>query len=194
VASFEAEIKAFEAADKINKPKMDGILFLGSSSIRLWKSLADDFPGKPVINRGFGGSMIADSTRYATRIVYPYRPSVIVFYAGDNDIAAGHTPEQVLSDYKAFVEDIREAMPDTRILFISIKPSLARWKLAAQMQKANELVRDYSMKSKKLEYVDVWEFMIGADGTPRKELFGPDGLHMNERGYQLWKLALQSRL
>jgi hypothetical protein len=140
-APFAAEIRKFEEADAASPPAPGGVLFVGSSSIRLWTTLADDFPGVPVINRGFGGSRIAHSTRYADRIVIPYKPRTIVFYAGDNDLAGGLSPEQVLADYKAFVATVRAALPETRILFISIKPSTARWKLVEQIREANRLVR-----------------------------------------------------
>src|SRR5580704_17074592 len=122
-AKWEPEIRAFEASDRTNSPPKHAILFVGSSSIRLWKTLAHDFPGEPVINRGFGGSRIADSTALADRIIFPYEPRTIVFYAGDNDMAEGRTTEQVAADYQVFVQTVRARLPETRIAFISIKPS-----------------------------------------------------------------------
>jgi hypothetical protein len=125
---YEKEIKAFEKADQANPPSKNAILFIGSSSIRRWKSLAKDFPGRCVINRGFGGSQISDLIYYSDRIVIPYQPRLIVFYAGVNDVHDGKKPEQVLEDFKAFVAKIHQALPQARIDFISIGPSPARWK------------------------------------------------------------------
>jgi lysophospholipase L1-like esterase len=185
---FDAEIRAFEAADAKSPPAPGGVLFVGSSSIRLWKTLAEDFPGVPVINRGFGGSQIPHSTRYADRIVLPYKPKTIVFYAGDNDIAAGRKPEQVLADFKAFAAKVHDSLPDTPIYFISIKPSLKRWKLVDQIREANRLVKELADSSGgKIGYVDVFTPMLGSDGKPRPELLGPDGLHMTRQGYELWR-------
>jgi lysophospholipase L1-like esterase len=185
---FESEIRTFEAADAKSPPAPGGILFLGSSSIRIWKDLATDFPGLPVINRGYGGSQIAHSTLYADRIVIPYKPRTIVFYAGDNDLAAGRSPGQVLGDFKAFVTKVHESLPDTRIDFISIKPSLKRWHLVDKIREANRLVKAFTETSPAtLGFVDVFDAMLGSDGKPRPELLGPDGLHMTRKGYELWR-------
>ena len=191
---FENEIKAFEAADAKHAPPQGAILFLGSSSIRKWTTVAADFPDLAVINRGFGGSMIPDSTRYVPRIVTPYKPRLIVFFAGDNDLAAKHTPLQVLADFKAFTAAVHAALPETRIMFLSIKPSLARRKLLLTQTEANGLVKDFIASDKLLSYVDVANPMLGADGQPRPELFGPDGLHMNRTGYELWTSILKPLL
>lgn len=185
-AGFEKEIEAFEAADAKKAPPQGAVLFLGSSSIRKWTTLADDFPGIQVINRGFGGSTIPDSTKYASRIVIPYKPRIIVFYAGDNDIAAGHKPERVLSDFKTFVATVRPALPKTRILFIAIKPSPSRVKLLDQGTKANRLIREYIATDPTLGYVDIVTPMLDGEGKPRAELFLADRLHMNHKGYALW--------
>jgi lysophospholipase L1-like esterase len=185
-APFENEIVAFEKADRDHAPPRDANLFVGSSSIRLWKTLAEDFPGVSVINRGFGGSQIADSTRYADRIVLPYHARRIFLYAGDNDLAAGHTPQQVLADFKAFVEKVRGAQPEVPIYFIAIKPSPSRAKLLEKARESNRLIEAYMKEGKNLHYIDVFTPMLDADGKPRPELFGPDMLHMNRTGYALW--------
>ena len=185
-AKWEAAIAAFESADKTNPPPRDAVLFVGSSSIRLWKTLAQDFPEWKVINRGFGGSEIADSIAFADRIVLPYRPKTIVLYAGDNDIAGGKSPEQVFADFKAFVQRTRPALPKTKIAFISIKPSPARWRLAEKIQAANQMIRNFCGQNDNLIYMDVFNPMLGADGRPRAELFVEDQLHMNPKGYALW--------
>jgi lysophospholipase L1-like esterase len=187
---WETNIQKFEAADRQSPPPQNAVLFIGSSSIVNWKTLARDFPDVPTINRGFGGSQIADSTRFVDRIVVPYRPLRIVFYAGDNDIAAGKSPESVLADFAAFVTKVRAGLPDVPIVFISIKPSISRWKMHETMEKANRLIRDWAALQKDVTYVDVWTPMLGADGKPRPELLGPDRLHMTPAGYVLWKSIL----
>jgi lysophospholipase L1-like esterase len=191
---WEAEIQAFEACDKTNPPPKDAILFVGSSSIRLWQSLAHDFPGHKVINRGFGGSQLADSVAFANRIVISYRPKMVLLYAGDNDIAAGKTPEQVFADFKSFVAKVYTALPKARIAYISIKPSLARWHLVDKVKAANQLIEVYAQKKKYLMFIDVFTPMLGPDGEPRKELFVADGLHLNPAGYEVWASTIRPYL
>ena len=191
---FESEIQAFEVNDKTNPPPQHAILFIGSSSIRLWKTLAQDFPQRKVINRGFGGSQIIDSVNYAERIVLPYRPKQIVFYAGGNDINAGKTPEQVFTDFKGFVEKVSRALPETPIAYISIAPNPARWSQVEKVRVANKLIQDYTRQRPKLTFINVFPKMLGADGQPRPEIFGPDGLHMNSEGYELWKSIISPYL
>ncbi len=183
---FENEILAFEKADASNPPPKDAILFIGSSGIRLWKSLASDFPRHQVINRGFGGSHISDSLHYADRIVIPYRPRLIVFRAGINDIHAGKSPEQVAADFKAFVDKVRAALPDTRIAFMAINPSPSRIKNIDRERRANELIQAYIQSQGNLDYIDIFNPMLGADGQPRPELYIADRLHPSAEGYKLW--------
>lgn len=184
---FEKEILAFEASDRTNPPPRGAVLFLGSSSIRLWKSLATDFPGHRVINRGFGGSQIVDSIRYAPRIVVPYRPRLIVFYAGGNDINAGKSAEQVFADYREFVRTVHAALPDTAIAYISVAPNPARWAQVDRVRAANSLIAAHSRTDPRLRFIDVFPRMLGADGQPRPEIFSADRLHMNPAGYALWR-------
>lgn len=187
---WEADIKKFEEADRQNSPAKGAVLFVGSSSIRMWKDLAEDFPETKVINRGFGGSQLADSTYYADRIVITYQPRLIVLYAGDNDLAAGKTPQQVFEDYRAFVSRVRAKLPNVKIVYISIKPSLARVKLMEQMRAANELIRVYAAKGKNFVFIDVFTPMLNQAGQPRPELFIQDGLHMNREGYNIWRKVI----
>lgn len=182
---WESSIAKFEAEDRANAPAQGGIMFLGSSSIRGW-DVKKWFPSLPVVNRGFGGSQIADSLYYAARIVVPRKPRIIVFYAGDNDIALGKTPNRVFADYQAFVATIHKHLPETKIVYIAIKPSIRRWGHVESMRKANRMIEELSAKGDLLEYVDIDTPMIGADGKPRKELFRQDGLHMNDAGYKIW--------
>jgi lysophospholipase L1-like esterase len=192
---FEKEIQAFEAADRKQMPPSGGVLFVGSSSIRLWKTLAQDFPDAAVINRGFGGSKIPDSTRYAPKIVLPYKPKTVVFYAGDNDLAQGRTPEGVLEDFKAFVRTVHTELPQTRILFIAVKPSPSRWKIVEKVREANRLIREFTQTdAKRLGYIDVFTPMLGPDGQPRPELYVQDQLHMTPKGYELWTALVKEQL
>jgi lysophospholipase L1-like esterase len=187
---FEAEIKKFEEADRQNPPLQGAVLLIGSSSIRLWKDLDKAFLSVKVINRGFGGSQIEDSTCFAERIVIPCRPRMIVLYSGDNDLASGKTPERVFSDYKQFVAKVRQHLGDVRIAYISIKPSIARWHLTDQIKAANHKIRDFASKNKNLDFIDIFPAMLGADGRPRAELYVRDGLHMTEEGYALWRSSV----
>jgi lysophospholipase L1-like esterase len=187
---FEDEIEQFEAADKISPPRLGGVVFVGSSSIRLWPHLSADFPGVNVIQRGFGGSELWQAVKYATRIVLPYRPTRIVVYEGDNDLAAGRSPEQILKDYQDFVALVHETLPDTRIAFVAIKPSGSRLALIEQMRKTNWLVREYSATDSKLVYVDVFTPMLGRDGSPQPDLYAADSLHLSARGYEIWRRLL----
>lgn len=183
---WEQDIRAFEAVDRTNPPPKNAILFVGSSSIRLWKTLAKDFPDKPVINRGFGGSFISDSVHFADRIVLPHRPRQIVMYAGGNDINAKKTPEQVAADFRAFVEKVHATLPDTRVAYIAIAPNPARWAQVERIKVANQLIAEFCRGNPKLAFIDVFPHMLGADGQPRPEIFVADRLHMNAKGYELW--------
>ena len=183
---WEEAIQQFEQEDKQNPPPKGAVLFAGSSSIRMWQSLQDDFPGVTTINRGFGGSQMSDLNHFIDRIVLPYEPAMIFVYEGDNDIAAGKSPEEVLKDFQTFVERVHSNMPDTPIGFIAIKPSTARWNLASDMRKANEMVRQFTLWKPNLEFIDTFSAMLGPDGYPREELLLDDGLHMTGAGYELW--------
>jgi lysophospholipase L1-like esterase len=183
-SQWEKEIRAFEASDRTNPPPQNAILFVGSSSFRKWTNLAQAFPGKPVINRGFGGSHIADSTALADRIIFPYQPRLIVFYAGDNDLAAGVSVEQVVADYRAFVEKVHARLPKTVIAFVSIKPCPLRWKLHEKVAAANAEIK--ALPGDYLKFIDVYPAMLGADGKPQPDLFIADGLHPSAKCYELW--------
>ena len=156
-------------------------------------NLRESFPelGPQAINRGFGGSLAPDSTRYADRIVIPYKPRMVVFYAGDNDVEANHTPAQIAGDFAAFEQKVHAALPDTQIVFISIKPSIRRFPWIEQIKGANALVREYCATHPHLTFVDIVPQMLGEDGKPRKELLVADGLHMTPAGYKIWNDALR---
>lgn len=183
---WEPEIVAFEQADSVVRRMPGSVVFVGSSSIRLWSTLSEDFPGVATINRGFGGSRVRDSTYYADRIVTPYHPRGVVFYAGDNDLFEGRTPEQVRDDFAAFVKAVRKSEPDVRIAFVAIKPSPSRVGLLPRIREANALVREYAQGEEAVDYLDVFLPMLDAQGRPREELFIDDQLHMNSSGYAIW--------
>ena len=183
----EAEIRRFEESDRAAPPAPGGIVFVGSSSIRMWRSLESDFPGLPVLNRGFGGSTFPEAIHYLPRIVLPYRPRTIVVYEGDNDLTFGWGPQQVADDYKTFVRMVRDSLPNAKIVFISLKPSPSRWKLIDQQREANRLVRAIVTGDPLQSYVDVFTPMLGANGRPTPELFISDSLHMTPAGYAIWR-------
>lgn len=185
---------AFEKSDAENPPPKGAALFIGSSSIRLWKTLAQDFPDQAVINRGFGGSQMEDSVAFIDRIVVPYQPRKIFIYAGANDINAGKTPEQVLADFQAFVEQVQKKVRRVEILFISIAGNPARWQQVDEVRRANALVADYAKRKRRVEFIDVFTAMMGPDGLPQPDIFVDDRLHMNEKGYAIWREVIAPHL
>jgi lysophospholipase L1-like esterase len=187
---FEAEILAFEAADRANPPAPGGVVFVGSSSIKNWTDVAADFPSVKVLNRGFGGSTLADVVHYMDRIVLPYLPRLVVLYAGDNDMVMGVTPERVLRDYRAFATRLRAAVPAARLVFVSIKPSPSRRVYIERMRETNRRIRAHIGRDTLQVYVDVFTAMLGRQGQPRPELFEADSLHMTRAGYLLWRARL----
>ena len=190
---WEPEIRKLEEQDQKASAPTGANLFVGSSSIRLWK-LETSFPKHACINHGFGGSQLADSARHAERIVIPNKPRVVVLYAGDNDIASGKSPATVRDDYKVFRDKVRTALPDARIEVISIKPSPSRWKLREKALEANRLIRELTQEGRHEVFLDVWPAMLGDDGLPRKDLFLKDELHMNETGYAIWSKLVEPHL
>ncbi|HMJ89888.1 MAG TPA: SGNH/GDSL hydrolase family protein [Candidatus Acidoferrum sp.] len=192
--SFEGEIRKFEASDKTNPPPKNAVLFLGSSSIRMWRNVAKDFPDYRVINRGFGGSQIADSIYFAERIIFPYEPSTIVFYAGGNDINAGKSAEKVFSDFQTLVTHVHSKLPKTQIAYISVAPNPARWSQIERIRRANELIAGYTRTDPRLSFINTYEHMLGADGAPKPGIFLPDRLHMNTNGYAIWKEVVGEHL
>lgn len=185
VSRWEKDIAAFERADATNPPPKGAILFIGSSTIRMWKTLKQDFPQHTVINRGFGGSEIADSTAFAPRIVFPYAPKAIYLRAGGNDLWAGKSVDQVFADFQAFVSTVHAKLPETDIVYISLSPSLARWKQAGVTKELNEKVAAFIKGKPHLRYVETYDIVYGADGQGRPELFIKDKLHFNAAGYTL---------
>jgi lysophospholipase L1-like esterase len=191
---FEAEIRAFEKADKTHPPPQGAILFTGSSSIRKWTTLARDFNTHKVINRGFGGSQISDLIYYADRIVIPYHPRRIVFFSGTNDLNARKTAEQVFEDFKDFVRKVRAVLPEVEMDYISITTSPSRWHEVEEVKKANGLISSWIRTQDHLTFINVFPATLGENGQPKPEFFLADRLHMNARGYALWTSIIEPYL
>mgnify|MGYP000390795817 CR=1 FL=1 len=192
--AWAGDMAHFASADQANPPPRGGIEFIGSSSIRMWESLATDFPGQPVFNRGFGGSEVRDSTWYADRIVVPYAPCKVFFYAGDNDLNSGRSPVQVRDDVVAFVQRVHRDLPETQVEYISIKPSPSRAHLLPAINEANARVKAALAKLPHAGFTDIHTPMLGADGQPDAKLFREDMLHMTPAGYAIWTKALAPKV
>jgi len=191
---WEKEIGAIEAKIQSGESQQGSILFVGSSSIRLW-DLKESFPDRASSNHGFGGSQMADSVQFFERIVAPVKPSIIVVYAGDNDIAQKKTPQVVDEDFARFVAKVEVQLPDCRkVVYVAIKPSVQRWALADKIKSTNQLIQARCKMNDRLDYLDIWTPMLDGSGQPRPELFVKDGLHLNSDGYQIWNTALEPLL
>jgi lysophospholipase L1-like esterase len=188
---WDAAIQKFEDQDKVSPPPQNGIVFIGASSIVRW-NLPEYFPelGAKAINRGFGGSQSVDSVRYVERIVVPYHPRVVVYYAGDNDVEANVPAQEIAHQFELFDQKVHRALPQTKIIFISIKPSIRRWKWIDTIRSANAMAKAYCAKEKHLAFMDIEQSMLGADGKPNPDLLVADGLHMTPAGYRIWTAAL----
>jgi len=185
----KTSIDLFRLWDKKNSVPENPIVFIGSSSIRKWPT-TKYFPDMPIINRGFGGSHISDVNYFIDETVLKYKPNIIVFYAGDNDIAFGKTPEIVLNDYIFFIKKVHSLFPLTKIYFLPIKPSVKRWSFWPDMERTNQLIKSYSNNNPFLFYVDTATPMLGNDGIPKGSLFVSDSLHLNNKGYDIWSEIL----
>lgn len=186
---FAPEIKAFAEWDSKNAVSAEPVVFVGSSSVRLWRT-HESFPDLPIVNRGFGGSHISDVVRFADRLVLAYRPKLIVFYAGNNDIASGKSAERVSEDYRRFVKLVQTKLPATRIVFLAINPSRSRWPFWPEVKKTNGLIQEFCQSDPRLVFSDSTSLFLGADGLPDSSLFINDQLHLNAKGYAVWTKAL----
>lgn len=184
---FAGEIGEFQFRDEIRMPKRCGVVFVGSSSIRLWVGLEKDFPKLNIIQRGFGGSQISDSNLYFDTLVAKYQPAKVVFYAGENDLVAGENVDTVYQDFLTFMAKKDAALGATPVYFISSKPSPSRAALWPQQQALNAKVQALAATRPDLVYIDIVPIMLGKDGTVRRDIFVHDNLHMNEKGYALWR-------
>jgi lysophospholipase L1-like esterase len=192
-ANWEKEITTLEAANHTNPPPSGCIVFVGSSSIKRWTNLAADFPGLPVVNCGFGGSQLADSVNFADRIVVPCAPRQVVIYAGGNDINAGKAPEIVYGDFVALVTKLHSRLPHARLAFISSAPNPKRWEQVEKVKRLNSLAEAYCRRHG-LAFINVFPLMLGPDGLPKPDIYVEDRLHMNAKGYTIWKEAVAPHL
>lgn len=193
---WEKDIAAFEAADKQTPPPQSPVIFVGSSSIRMW-SLPESFPDRPTLNRGFGGSTLADSIHYFDRLIIPHQPSAIVVYAGDNDIAKEMSAEEVAADFQKLAGLASEKLPGTPVIFIAIKPSIKRWNLWPAMSRANSLIASWCASRPGVHFADIAAPMLAdveAGQPPRASLFKKDGLHLSEEGYAVWTRVIEPML
>lgn len=192
---FWDEIQTYKQQDSVQMPPKDAILFVGSSSFRMWDDMQKMFPKHTVINRGFGGSTLLDLKRYLGDIVLPYQPKQIVIYSGENDLAGGtvQAPE-VLARFQDVFTSIRQEMPEVPIVYVSIKPSPSRWQYKPVMEEANKLIRAYMKDEPNTKFVDTYSLMLGKNKKPKPEIFLEDSLHMNNKGYQIWQKALSPHL
>jgi lysophospholipase L1-like esterase len=187
---WAAEIAKLTAKDASAPPPAHGVVFVGSSSIRLWTTLATDFPNIATINRGFGGSELADSVFYIDRVVLPYRPRTVVLFAGTNDIWAGKTPETVAADFRAFRTKLHAALPETRLIYLSLTYAPSRARAHDAVRATNRLIAEECAKDPRCTFVDVSTPLFAANGQLRPELYVEDQLHMNASGYAIWTKVL----
>jgi lysophospholipase L1-like esterase len=194
-AFFADEIAAFSAQDATTPPPDAPIVFVGSSSIRLWKTLGDDLAPLHVLNRGFGGSQLTHLIHYVDATIVKYLPRAVVIYAGDNDLdpSTGKSADDVARDFGTLVATIHAYAPGARIYYLSIKPSIARWQRWPEMKRANELIAKRCKGDPRLSYVDVATPLL-EDGKPRADVYRWDGLHLNELGYIEWKRVIRPLL
>jgi lysophospholipase L1-like esterase len=193
---FWPEIQAFKKQDSIQFPPKKAILFVGSSSFRMWKNAQSDFPKHIIINRGFGGSGLPHVIEYADQIIFPYKPKQVVIYCGENDFfqADNVTPQIVTERFMKLFSMIRKKLPKAYIAFVSFKPSPRRQEWMQKYVETNNLVREFLRTQKRTDYIDIYNEMLDADGNPRKELFIEDNLHMNSAGYKIWQRAFEPKL
>jgi hypothetical protein len=182
-AKFETQMLGYEAADRAHPPPRGAILFAGDSQFFRWKTIHEDLPGYTLINRGIDSFQYRDLIRYADRIVLPYRPRLIVLHVGGNDVHSGRTPAQVLEDFKAFVAGVHAKLPGVPIVCSGITPGPGRWDEAPQRRETNRLIREYIATQPGLQFVDLWDAMLSADGQPREDLWVADRVHPNHAGY-----------
>lgn len=192
-ARFKSQVTQINK-DYPTQNNLNTIVFTGSSTIRMWKSLQEDFPEHKVINAGFGGSNSSDLLFYLNELVLDYKPSKVFIYEGDNDISGGKSIEEILVNYNLIVSKIHKALPETKIILISPKPSVSRWELADKYLELNKNLKKSTKGKKYLKYADLWKPMLNKDKEPMKDIFLKDNLHMNEKGYAIWAKTIKKFL
>lgn len=194
-AQWTGELRAFTRQDSLTPPPKRPILFYGSSSIRKWETLRQDFANFPVLNRGFGGSRFPDAIYFFDKLVVAYQPRQVILYEGDNDIGSGATPQEVFQSFLAFEKLMQQKLPNVPVVFLAIKPSPSRWALYPKVQEANRLIQDYiAAHPKRLRYVDTASPLLGPNGKPRPEFYVSDSLHMTPAGYEAWTRVVKPAL
>ena len=183
---FQDEVAAFQMQDSVYGIDHKEIVFTGSSSIRMWKSLEDDMVGLDVVNRGFGGSTLKELHYYSEDLIYKYKPQLVVVYCGENDISEGASALDAYNAFKVFHEEFQRKLPESEMIYVSMKPSISRWDIWQDFVKANDLISEYCSANNRISYLDISEAMINIDGTIDTSIFIEDGLHMNESGYAIW--------
>ena len=191
---YQDDIDKFKEADKGKLPDENLILFTGSSSIRFWSTLKEDMAPHKVLNRGFGGAHIAHVNYHFDEIVKPYKPKAIVFFCGTNDLSAFKSPKETFKDFSAFFSRIKNELPGAKLIVIGVKPSTARAYLATEEQEFNRLISNLAKEEELLTYVSVWDPMLTDEGKANPDLFVEDGLHMNEKGYEVWTRLVKPEL
>jgi lysophospholipase L1-like esterase len=189
---FESEIEALQA--KLTNPPTRPIVFYGSSSIRLWSTLSQDLPDYTVLNCGFGGSRLTDCLYFAPRVIAPLKPSAVVIYAGDNDLATGAAPEQVFDSFRRLFFTLRTPEPALPIAFISVKPCPARFKYIHNIERFNELVDAFLETQPDTDYIDIFSDLLGPDHQPIGSLFRNDQIHLSQAGYQILRRDISEYL
>lgn len=190
---WEKAIRAFEASDREEMPPAGAVLFTGSSSARLWK-VGKHFPNHETINRGFGGSQYSDLLHYVDRVVLPYRPRTIVIYSGDNDIAAGESPDEIVQEVRRLLDRIHAGLPKTKVILLSVKLCDARWDHRGKVKRMNKLLEKLAGRHAWVHYLDVAGALLDEKAKPRPELFRKDKLHLNDAGYHVWSDVLRPLL
>jgi lysophospholipase L1-like esterase len=193
---FWKEVQILKQKDSASFPAAGQVLFVGSSSFTMWKDAQDYFPKHKILNRAFGGSTLLDMIRYRYDVVYPYQPKQIVLYCGENDFAASDTVSvnTVVERFKTFYALLRAKYPAVPFLYVSMKPSPSRAHLMSKYKEANALIAGFLKKEKQSAYADVYSKMLKEDGTPMDDIFLQDRLHMNAKGYAIWKKVLEPLL
>ncbi len=191
---FEKAIKVLTEKEHNFSKNKKRIVFAGSSSIRMWKDVQAAFPEYNVINNGFGGSHFSDLVYYYDELILRPQPDILFIYEGDNDIASGKNPKLIIKEAKQLISKIQKDLPQTRIVLIGAKPSLARWKLKKEYMKLNGLLEHLAKKTKGVGYADVWSAMVDENGDVFTDIFVDDNLHMNEKGYKIWEEVIGKHL
>jgi lysophospholipase L1-like esterase len=186
---FQKEIKSL--TERIDQAgwKANSFVFTGSSSVRLWKNIQEEFPAIPIINTGFGGSQASDLLIHLEELVLRYSPEKVFIYEGDNDLNTGKEVSQIMEDIALLVTRIHQKLPETNIVLISTKPSPSRWQLKTSYTELNDLMRQYATTHNQVNFMNIWNVMLDKSGRPISEIFIADSLHMNEKGYTIWNTS-----